>query len=274
MGSRRKDPVEARRRRIIELTTEAAYLRPTEIADQLNVSGETVRRDLLALERAGELRRVHGGAMASNVHSSEPDRRRRSESLQDEKRQIGRIVAGLLEPDDTVFMDVGTTVEAVAGSLPEDFVGTVVTNSLAVGSILNERDRLELFVAGGRVRLGEMSTYGPDTLAFVGEFHAAVAVIGSGGVHPETGLTDYSVEDIALKRLMIERASRSYIVATGDKLGMQAKRFVCSLHDVDGVITDLGAPAAVVEALRAQGVDVLVSESGDEGLPDQTELPR
>ncbi|HEU5037292.1 MAG TPA: DeoR/GlpR family DNA-binding transcription regulator [Nocardioides sp.] len=261
MVDERNRVANARRRRIIELTTQVDYLRPADIAKTLGVSPETIRRDLVALEESGALRRVHGGALAADTHTTEPSRTDRSVTFLQQKQQIGDIVAGMIGVDDVVFMDVGTTVEVAAQRITPAFRGSVITNSLAIGGILGERERIELYVAGGRVRVGEMTTYGPDTLAYLEKFNATVAFIGSGGIHPSSGMTDYSVEDVAVKQLMVERSQRSYILATGDKFGVQAKRFVVGLDEVDGVITDATVPRDVLGELRAAGVNVITPES-------------
>ncbi|WBU37983.1 DeoR/GlpR family DNA-binding transcription regulator [Homoserinibacter sp. YIM 151385] len=257
MTARRTTTTEGRRRRIVELTAEAAFLRPTDIAEQLGVSAETIRRDLVALEEGGQLRRVHGGALALDVAASEPSRTDRSSINQDQKLQIAAIVAGLVAPSDIVFMDVGTTIETAAQQLAADFVGTVVTNSLAVGAALNERREVELHLLGGRVRVGEMTTYGSDALAQLRTFNASVAFIGSGGIDLEAGMTDFSSEDVEIKRTMLSRASRTYILATSDKFGTQAMRSVCSLDEVDGIVTDAALDAAVLAEYEEAGVTVL-----------------
>jgi DeoR/GlpR family transcriptional regulator of sugar metabolism len=261
MSSNRKQVTDDRRRRIVELTAESSFLRPADIADQLNVSPETIRRDLLVLEETGLLRRVHGGALAVNVNTSEPSRVDRSTTGLAQKRQIADIVAQLVSADDIVFMDVGTTIETAAEGLPADFTGTLVTNSLAVGALLNDRSHLELHMLGGRMRVGEMTTYGPDTLTQLGTFNASIAFIGSGGIDLVGGMTDYSPEDVAIKQLMIKRSTRTYILATAEKFGIQAKRFVCALDDVDGVITDGTLDPELAEEFRAGGVEVITPDS-------------
>jgi DeoR family fructose operon transcriptional repressor len=267
MSSNRTQATADRRSRIVELTSVSAFLRPADIAAQLNVSPETVRRDLLALEQTGLLRRVHGGALAVNVHTSEPSRVDRSTTALEQKQQIAAIVAELVGLDDIVFMDVGTTIETAAAGLPAEFAGTVVTNSLAVGAVLNDREPMELHMLGGRMRVGEMTTYGPDTLTQLGTFNASIAFIGSGGIDLAGGMTDYSPEDVAIKQLMIKRSTRTYILATADKFGTQAKRFVCDLDQVDGVITDGTLPAEVADEFRASGVELLTPDSVAQRAP-------
>lgn len=254
-----KQPAAVRRRRIIELIHEGEFLRPAEIAALMSVSGETVRRDLMALERSGALKRIHGGAMApATVIDTEPDRAKRSLEHPREKAEIGAVVASMVADDDTIFLDVGTTVEAAARALPPTFHGIVITNSLIVGSILGDRPSIELHLLGGRIRAGEMTTYGPDALAQIRSFNATWAFLGAGGVDASAGLTDYSAEDVATKQLMIEKAVDTYILAVGKKLGQIAVRHVCDLDKVSGVITDSTADSDQLENLRAAGVNVLL----------------
>lgn len=259
MVSPTKQPAAVRRRRILELMNEGDFLRPADIAAVMSVSGETIRRDLMALERSGALKRIHGGAMApARVIDTEPDRANRSMEFPQEKEEIGAAVAALVANDDTIFLDVGTTVEAAARALPSTFHGIVITNSLIVGSILGDRPSIELYVLGGRIRAGEMTTYGPDALAQIRSFNANWAFLGAGGVDATAGLTDYSTEDVATKQLMIEKAAKTYILAVGDKLGRIAVRQVCDLDRVSGVITDSNADPVQVSVLRKAGVDVVL----------------
>lgn len=246
-----------RRRHIVELTEQHAYLRPAQIAAELSVSTETVRRDLVALEQSGKLRRVHGGALAAEVRTSEPDRTERRANGRLQKEAIAQVVNELIHDGDIVFFDVGTTVEAAASGIRCSFSGTVITNSVAVGATLNDRPDIELHVLGGMLRLGELTTYGPDTLAQLAGFNASVAFIGSGGISVDGGVTDYSLDDIAIKKMMIERSTRTYVLATANKFGMQAKRVVCDFEQIEGVITDKEPDAENAAAYRAAGLTLL-----------------
>ncbi|WP_442546058.1 DeoR/GlpR family DNA-binding transcription regulator [Arthrobacter sp. KN11-1C] len=174
-----------------------------------------------------------------------------------EKDEIGAAAAALIGDTDTIFLDVGTTVEAAARALPPTFHGIVITNSLVVGSILSDRPGVELYVLGGRVRAGEMTTYGPDALAQVRSFNANWAFLGTGGVDARAGLTDYSSEDVAIKQLMIEKSAQTYVLAVGDKLGRIAVRHVCDLDEIKGVITDSKASIARINSLRDAGIEVV-----------------
>jgi DeoR/GlpR family transcriptional regulator of sugar metabolism len=250
-----REPAGIRRRRILAMLSESEFARPVDIAAELGVSGETIRRDLVELEKSGALRRFHGAAIAS----SEPSRQDRHVAAREQKREIASIVASLVGPDDTLFMDVGTTIELAAEALPAQFEGTVITNSLAVAGILNDRREVEVYMLGGRARVGEMSVHGSDAVAQIMLYHAAIAFIGSGGVGIDSGITDYSVEDIAIKQAMIRNSGRSYVLATSDKFSITARRTVCELDDVDGVITDGGLADTARRAFAEAGLNVITS---------------
>ena len=255
----RKSNADARRQQIIALTTNGRFVRPADIAKELKVSGETVRRDLLALEESGDLQRVHGGALSPPVvNPTEPSRGIRSAVHQQEKSAIAELAVAQVDDDDTLFLDVGTTVEAAAAALPPTFHGVVVTHSLAVATVLGDRN-LEVIVLGGRLRVGEMSMYGPATLNQLQGYNATVALLGSGGSDLEAGMTDYSMEDVAVKQLMIERASRTFILGASDKFGKRATRYVCALVDVTGVITGSPVSSTIRTRMLAASVNVLVA---------------
>lgn len=256
-----RDPAEVRRRKILGIANRHGFVRQAEIAAELDVSTETVRRDLAALQEAGELTRVHGGAVMSGPPARvEPAREERSSTSTLQKAEIARLAASLLGPDDTVFIDVGTTAEAVAHALPMSFHGVVVTSSLPVGLIVGAREDVELHLLGGKVRPRELTTYGAETLTQIAAFNAAVSIIGAGGV-AGNGISDFSGEDAAVKRQMIARSARSFVVAGSDKLGRIAPRNVCRLLDVDAIITDALAAPSQIDALESAGGTVLTPSS-------------
>ncbi|MFC9984065.1 DeoR/GlpR family DNA-binding transcription regulator [Microbacterium keratanolyticum] len=247
----------ARHARILELAAHTAFVRPTDLAAELGVSAETIRRDLLVLEDAGRVRRVHGGALSLDRRDTIPARDDRRVAQRKQKQEIGAIVASLVSDGDVLLMEIGTTMEMAARALPSGWSGTVVTNSLAVGAILNDRPSVDLQVLGGRVRLGEMNTFGPDALTQLAGINATIAFLAVGGVSVEAGLTDYYPEDVAVKHLMMRRATRTYALADSNKLEIRTTRSVCNLADVDAIITDSSADGGSLERLRARGATVL-----------------
>ncbi|MCU1636645.1 MAG: DeoR family transcriptional regulator [Cryobacterium sp.] len=265
--ARTKQPPAVRRQRIVELVGTSEFIVPADIAEALDVSGETIRRDLMMLEQSGLLRRVHGGAIQEIVGSSEPDRASRTAFRRAEKREIAAAAVELIQPADALFLDVGTTVEAIAEALPRSFHGTVITNSLHVAFMLGDRDEIRIEVLGGTLRAGEFTTSGPDAEAQAGRFHADIAFIGASGVSIDAGMTDYSVEDSAVKQIMIAHSTRSFAVVGSEKIGKKALRTVCSLTDLAGVITDSRVALATTQQFEDAGLLLLSHGSGRNRSP-------
>jgi DeoR family transcriptional regulator, fructose operon transcriptional repressor len=227
------------------------------LARQFDVSVETIRRDLRALHSDGLLERVYGGATRPSGRSSEGTFSARSVRNIERKRAVAALAASLIEPDDTVVIDVGTTALEVAKALPPAFRGRVLTNSVPVAMALTERPELDLMLCGGQVRTGDAACSGAHAEAFFGEFYADKAFLGSGGVHAQAGLTDYHPPEVATRRTIIAHAAASYVLADSSKLGAIAVHRVCPLGRVTAVLTDSEAGAEVLGSLTAAGCTVL-----------------
>ena len=145
------------------------------------------------------------------------------------KRAIAALAASLVQPQDTIVIDIGTTALEVARALPADFRGRVLTNSVPVAMELSARDEIELLLSGGQVRPGDAACYGAQADAFFAQVYADKAFLGSGGVHAEAGLTDYYPHEVATRRVMIAHAGASYVLADSSKLGTVAVHRVCAL---------------------------------------------
>jgi DeoR/GlpR family transcriptional regulator of sugar metabolism len=222
------------------------------------VSAETVRRDLALLEEKGALRRVHGGAApVESRRVIEPSYTERSMIRHQAKAQLARLAAGLLEDGQTVVIDIGTTAVAVAQAIPRSFTGTVVTPSLPVAVELADRAGVEVLLAGGRVRPGDLACSSAHAKAFFADIYADIALLGSGGVHAEAGLTDFHLDEIDVRRTIIANSARSYILADSSKVGQVAPYRVCPLRAVTGLITDTDTDAGVSAAFAETGGVVL-----------------
>ncbi len=254
-------PVE-RHEAIVEAVSAAQAVSTDELVRRLGVSAETVRRDLALLEEKGALRRVHGGAApVESRRVIEPSYTERSMIRHQAKAQLARVAAGLLENGQTVVIDIGTTAVAVAQAIPRSFVGTVVTPSLPVAVELADRAGIEVLLAGGRVRPGDLACSSAHARAFFADIYADIALLGSGGVHAEAGLTDFHLDEIDVRRTIIANSARSYILADSSKVGQVAPYRVCPLNAVTGLITDADTDAGVAAAFADTGGVVLSARS-------------
>jgi DeoR family fructose operon transcriptional repressor len=250
---------EERRLVIMERVRSRPLVKPGELADELGVSIETIRRDLVALEEDGLVRRVYGGATGTTARAFEPTFEKRRMRHRDRKMAIGRLAASLIRPDDTLILDIGTTVDELADVLPLAYRGIVLTNSLLVANALASRDGIEVITSGGRVRSGDLACFGPVSEAFFRDHFADKAFMGAGGVHAHMGLTDYYPDEIASRRVILEHAAERYVLADSSKLGHVAFGKVCDLAELSAVITDDHADAADVARLEEAGLTVMIA---------------
>lgn len=251
---------EERRIAILERVDGKRVVRADELADSFGVSLETVRRDLIELEREGALRRVHGGATAVPRRDEEPSYDERTVIQSEAKQAIAGVAAELVGERDTVIFDVGTTVEMIARNLPDSFHGRAITNSVSVAVELTGRTAGQITLAGGDVRAGDLACSGPQTVRFFDDYHADIAFLASGGVDPEWGLTDYHDQEALVRQAILRRAGRRYVVADSTKLGVVASRVVCAVADLTALVTDAGADPELVQRFRERGLEVLVAD--------------
>jgi len=236
-----------RRQAILAEVRQSSAVSAEHLAHKYRVSLETIRRDLRGLRDQGLLERVYGGALS--IRSTEGTFAARSALHSDSKQAIGRLAATLVEPDDTIVIDVGTTALEVAKALPDNFRGRVLTNSVPVAMVLADTKTIDLLLAGGHIRHGDAACYGGHAEEFFNEFYADKAFLGSGGVHPDAGLTDYYPHEVTTRRTIIAHSGASYVLADSSKLGAIAVHKVCPLSRVTAVLTDSQASAEVIAAL-------------------------
>jgi DeoR family fructose operon transcriptional repressor len=246
-----------RRRRILTSLERSPAITTDEFAAELGVSPETVRRDLIELDRRGMLRRVHGGAASLAPEESAYSERVLEQS--EAKRAIGAAAAALVASGQTVVIDVGTTSLEVARALPHDLRATIATPSLLVAAELSTRPRVQVLVAGGRVRSGDLACSGAETIDFFRDLHAELAFLGSGAISPTAGLTDYHRDEVPTKRMIIATAEQVFVLADSSKFDRSAPYRVCDLSDLDGIVSDVPFPDRPDWAGLARRLNVLAS---------------
>ena len=251
-----------RHRLIADMTARERFVRTEEIADTLGVSAETVRRDLIALEKRHLLVRVHGGASApSAVETDEAPFAARASAASAAKKSIGALAAELVADHRSVFIDLGTTALALAREVPSTFNGSVTTTSIHVAAELADRTDAEVFLTGGRVRSGDLALSGSSAVDHLAKVYTDVAFIGSGALHAEAGLTDYHEEEAAARQVAIRNSQEIWALVDSSKFGRIARSRVASLEQLTGIVSDTQPPADLTDALLDAGVRVLVPQS-------------
>lgn len=248
-----------RRNKIIELINQKRTVTNSELMELFGISIETVRRDLEYLEKQGCLKRVYGGAEANMVLGSEPEYTSRTKDQFQSKNAIASEAIKLIAPGDTIYMGVGTTVQAMVRHMHHMNDITVFTNALRTAVELKESCDCSVILPGGQLRSKELTLSGFPAEDNFTHFNVDKAFIGIGGL-TEAGVTDFHIGEARLHRLLIENARQSIVLTDSSKLGVRAMNNVCSLSEVDIVITDSKAPRQMVKALEQAGVRVILAE--------------
>jgi DeoR/GlpR family transcriptional regulator of sugar metabolism len=230
--------VSERRNLLLERLQADGKLVARELAVELGISEDSVRRDLRDLAAAGLCQRVYGGAVP--VSRALADYAARGAVEPESKRRVAAIAVGLIHDGHRVILDGGTTTLAVARALPLDLRATVITHSPTIAAELVGHPTVEILLLGGRIYKHSAVACGAFTVEAAASVTADLFLLGVTGVHPEHGLTTGDPEEAAMKRALSARAAETYVLASSEKLGAVSAYRVLELADVAGVITESG----------------------------------
>lgn len=247
-----------RRNQIIEWINQKHTIKNSELIERFGISVETVRRDLEYLERQGHLQRVYGGAVLKTSLGSEPEYASRFQEHLAEKNAIAEAAARLIAAEDSVFLGVGTTVQAIAKYLSHELSMAVFTNSLHTAIALSDIAGCSIVLPGGQLRAKELSLSGFPAEENLSCFNVNKAFIGIGGI-TDAGITDFHIGEARLHRQIIHNASQTIVLADSSKFGIRGTTNVCTLQDIDILITDSKAPADYIRLIEQAGVQVMLA---------------
>lgn len=252
---------EERRQQIIQHAREHGRVQVSWAAEAFDVTPETIRRDLEALDRSGLLRRVHGGAMPSELLGPvDLALAERDAVAAAEKERIARAALALWPAGEgaTVVLDAGSTTARLAALVPAEATTTVFTSSLPVASLLSSRTGCAVEILGGRVKGLTQACVGPAALTALSRLRVDVCFLGTNGVSASHGLSTPDVEEAALKRAMAASARRTVVLADHTKLGAESTSSFAGLDDVDVLVTDAISPTHRA-VCSERGIEVVVA---------------
>lgn len=226
-----------------------------DMARELTLSEDTLRRDLRELAADGLLLRVHGGALPASL-ATVTLADRWSVSPQS-KEAVATVAARLVQPGQVIFLDGGTTVVRMARMLPRDIALTVVTHSPTVAVELADHDKIDVEIIGGKLFKHSMVTMGAAVADYVAGIHVDVFFMGVTGVHPEMGFTTGNAEEAAIKRILSRQAAETLVLASREKLGAASAFRVLPISGVDGLIVAPDTPPELVAPYREHGLTIL-----------------
>lgn len=246
-----------RQQQILDLARAHGRVEVKDLAYSLDVTPETVRRDLTILERHGLVRRVHGGAIPVERLGFEPGIRDREGVLSAEKERIAKAALDEVPPGGSLILDAGTTTVRLAEMLPTDAELTVVTHALPVAMVLATRPGITLHLIGGTVRGRTLAAVGEWALREIADIHADVAFLGTNGLTVERGLTTPDLGEAAVKRALVGAARRVVVLADHTKIGRTDLGLVAPVGAVDTLVTDSGVDGELAADLEEAGVRVV-----------------
>jgi DeoR family transcriptional regulator of aga operon len=256
-------PGRLRRERMLELIKGREFVRVGELSERFGISEVTVRTDLDALAARGQVHRVRGGAVPRAIPGPERPFEETEASFAAEKIAIGQAAAALVQDGDSVILDVGTTAAAAARALVErtelrDVV--VFTNGLKTALELEPAiPRVSVVVMGGTLRPMQHSLVDPLSTLILERITAKSVLLGCNGVDPVGGVTNVNLPEAEIKRRMLDVAIRRVVLADGSKIGRVEVARLCSVDEIDLVITGESADPDVVAALRERDCEVQVA---------------
>lgn len=225
-----------------------------DLATSWQISEDTVRRDLRDLASEGLLQRVHGGALPISAAAGDFEARRSVAPA--EKQQVARLAAALVSDGQTIFIDGGTTGQALCRALPAALRATVITHSPTIAVELAAHRNVDLILIGGRIYWHSVVATGAIAAEQIAAITADLFFMGVSGVHPDAGLTTGDAEEAAIKRSISRRASETYVLASSEKLGTASPFRVVRFADVAAAITD-STDEPMLDELRRGGLAIV-----------------
>lgn len=225
-----------------------------ELSELLNVSEDTVRRDIKELADLGIVKAVRGGAIA---HSPVPHHYRDREHLQLEQKQlIAKKALDFIEDGQVVFFDGGTSSLAVAAALPKERSIVVVTNSFPIVNALEDHPLAELIFLGGRLNKDAFTTVGVDTVDAIRTIKSDLAFLGICSIDLTAGITTRDYDDCIIKRNIVANAKFVIALSTTNKIGTAEPFYVGPVHAIDVVLTDAEVELSLRTAFKDEGVSI------------------
>ena len=250
-----------RRSYILKQIENLGLVTVTDLANDLGVSGMTIRRDLDELEKDGLIQRVHGGAVSAHGGSYEPPYALRATQAVEAKQAIGALAATLVTDGDSIALDIGTTTIELAKNLTERHNLTILTPSLRIASLFINQPDVRLIIPGGIARPGEASLSGDLTRkAFQGLFVDRL-FLSVGGMDAKFGLTGFNWDEALVKQAMIKSAKEVIVVADATKFGEVAFAHITSFSAIHKLVTDQPPPHPILLELNKAGVKIYLAQN-------------
>jgi DeoR family transcriptional regulator, glycerol-3-phosphate regulon repressor len=247
-----------RQRKLLDTVKQRVTMSVEELAQELDVTPQTVRRDVKLMEEARLLARYHGGVgLPSSVENIDYSQRQVMNS--EAKRRIAQAVARNVPSGCSLLINIGTTTEEVARALIHHEGLHVVTNNLNVAAILSDNPQCEVIIAGGVVRGRDRGIVGEATIDFIQQFKVDIGIIGISSIEADGTLRDFDPREVKVAQTIIEQSREVWLVADRDKFGRQALARMAHVSQIDMLFTDAEPPEALAKVLKESHIKLVVA---------------
>lgn len=230
--------IDERKEKILELLNKEGKVRVNDLSRLFHISEVTIRMDLADLEKKGLLSRVHGGAVSSYKTYYNMSMQQRLDANREQKQAIARKAVEMIEDNDTIMLNAGTTTLSVFSMIPPNMNLSIVTNSVAIALEAGGNPHFNVVLLGGAINSKYQFVYGGDANAQLEKYHADKLILSVDGITPENGLTTYYDREAELDRLMLSRSVTRIITADSTKIGRTAFARIADISEADYIITN------------------------------------
>ncbi|GHF79329.1 DeoR/GlpR family DNA-binding transcription regulator [Thalassotalea marina] len=245
-----------RQQQILQRLNQAGKVLATELAEELGVSEDTIRRDLNKMGQLNLLRRVHGGALPLQLDV--PDYADRLEKKDPKKQKRANQAVSLLKPGQTIFINSGETCRYLALAIPKEMPLTIVTACPLVACELVHHHKAEVILLGGVLFKPALRCAGAIALDMVRRIRADICFMGICALHPEHGITAKYIEEAAMMRAMIEQSDQTIAMGGSDRLGLISNHEITPLKQLDALITDKDADPTMLKLIKAKNMAIIL----------------
>lgn len=249
-----------RHKYIKEQLAKNGFIKVLDTAEQLGVTGATIRKDLRILESQGVLYRTHGSASPVKPHVMDISIDEKASQHTEDKHAIARAAQTLIKPDDAIILASGSTVTAFAEMLAPDGMINIVTPSLGIAALMNSRDNVKVFLLGGALYKNSFSVRGEYAESGLKNVSCSKLYIGCDGIDLSSGITCATVEEARLTNAMMSAASQTVVLADSSKFGRRGFGKIGNIDDIDIIITDRGIPDTLKDKIEDAGVQIIIAE--------------
>ncbi len=232
----------------------------SELAEQLDVSAVTIRKDLSELEKQGRLYRSHGHAIKADPYINNRSVNEKATIMPAEKMLIGAKAAELITADDSIILASGTTIHAFAGCIRPIHRLTVISACLRATEILGSLENVEIIQLGGILRHSSLSVVGEYAKRPSADCACSKLFLGVDGIDPDFGITTTDIREAELNKVMMKAAQKVIVLADSSKFMRRGFSKIADFNDVDLIITDNGVPRAMRERLEEHGIELIIAQ--------------